>query len=145
MACADSEIVMPKKKKTIPRDDRAAEYIDSALMTQRLRHGQQLSVRIEGNYGVYRTELRLGRDESGHCTCPSEEWPCKHIRALRETWRVNPQSFFDLERFVKELERRPTSELVSAIVQIVTAWPGALGILGVKGFELEEDEFDPER
>lgn len=135
---------MPKRKAPVPREDRAAEYIDSPLMTQRLRYGQQLSVCIGGNYGVYRTQLLLDRDTSGHCTCPSEEWPCKHLRALRATWSVNPDSFFDLEQFLRELATRPKPSLVTAIAQIVMARPEALGILGVKQFELEEDELDSE-
>ena len=135
---------MPKRKAPVPPEDRAAEYIDTLLMTQRLRYGQQLSVRIDGNYGVYRTQLLLDRDMSGHCTCPSEEWPCKHLRALRATWKINPHSFFDLEHFLKELETRPKPSLVTAIAQIVMTSPETLGFLGVKGFELEEDELDSE-
>ena len=135
---------MPRKNTAVPRDERAEEYIDSALMTHRLRHAQRVSVRIYGNYGVYRTQLLLGRDVDGHCTCPSDEWPCKHLRALRATWRLNPRSFLDLEGWLAEFETQHKSSLVAAITQIVMAWPEALGVLGVEGFEPEQDEVDSE-
>lgn len=48
-----------------PAFDRAIEYIDSPLMTQRLVYRKQLSARIEGNYGTYRTTVRVGRTFAG--------------------------------------------------------------------------------
>jgi hypothetical protein len=68
--------------------DRASEYIDSPLMTQRLVHKRPISARIDGVYGVYRTTARVGRSRDASCTCPSDDWPCKHVRALRATWDV---------------------------------------------------------
>lgn len=99
-------------KKPVRRDiqDRAAEYVDSALMTQRLRNRRQLSARVEGHYGVYRTSLQLGKPADSRCTCPSEAWPCKHLRALRLTWEkpkklLRPRRF--LEGTVGALKARP--------------------------------------
>ena len=135
---------MPSKNTSVPRDDRAEEYIDSALMTHRLRHGQRVSVRIYGIYGVYRTHLLLGQDVDGDCTCPSGEWPCKHLRALRATWRLNPGSFLDLDGWFADLNTQPKSTLIAAITQIVMAWPETLGVLEVEGFEPLQDVVNPE-
>ena len=33
--------------------------------------------------GAYRTTARVGRSRDASCTCPSDYWPCKHVRALR--------------------------------------------------------------
>ena len=77
-------------RNTAPPPDPAGEYIDSTLTTQRLRDGRQLSARINGRYGVYRTRVRLSRQLDGDCTCPSDVQPCKHVRALRATWERNP-------------------------------------------------------
>lgn len=107
--------VMVKKKLRRDVQDRAAEYVDSPLMTQRLRNRWQLSARIEGNYGVYRTSLRIGKLADSSCTCPSEAWPCKHIRALRLTWERNPKSFFNLVDFLEELSARSKPHLVETI------------------------------
>src|SRR5437870_3504543 len=98
---------MAKKRKATLPIDRAAEYIDSPLMTQRLRYRRGLSVRIAGNYGVYRTQCRIGHRSSGTCSCPSDGWPCKHVRALEATWKVNPSSFLDLEAILGGLSAKP--------------------------------------
>lgn len=76
-------------------DPRAAEYVDSPSMRMRIRDGRRLVVRIDGRYGFYRAELDLAAPNASSCSCPSEESPCKHVRALRKTWRVNPRSFLE--------------------------------------------------
>jgi uncharacterized Zn finger protein len=118
--------------------ERVAEYVDSPLMTHRLRFGKQVSARIEGNSGVYRTKVTQSRKLIGDCTCPSEIWPCKHIHALRATWEANPESFFDLDSFLKKLADEPKESLVEAIANMVEASPGLLSVFGVQGFEDEE-------
>ena len=75
-------------------------------MTQRLVCRKHLSARIEGNYGIYRTTVRIARKLEANCTCPPDFWPCKHVRAVRATWHENPGSLFDLEPFLKELARK---------------------------------------
>ena len=132
---------MPSSKSHRVREDRAAEYVDSPLMTQRIRYGHQLLARIDGLYGIYRTEVHLGRRMDDRCTCPSELWPCKHVRALRRTWKANRGSFLNLKRFLKELSLRPKPALIAAITQMVLMSPECLTVFGVKGFEREpEDE-----
>jgi uncharacterized Zn finger protein len=122
--------------------DRISEYIDSPQMTQRLRFGKQVSARIEGNCGVYRTQVTQSKKLTGDCTCPSELWPCKHIHALRATWEANPGSFFNLDLFLKKLADEPREDLVEAIANMVAASPGLLSVFGVPGFEHEESEDD---
>lgn len=121
-------------------DERVAEYVDSPLVTQRVRYGKQVSARIAGNYGVYRTQVSQSKKLTGDCTCPSELWPCKHVHALRATWEANPQSFFDLDDWLEKLEKEPRASLVEAIRNIVTAEPGLLSVFGVPGFEEEAEE-----
>jgi len=110
-------------------------------MTHRVRFKRQLFAGIQGNYGFYRTWVRLGRGglDSG-CTCPSDWRPCKHIHALEGTWRVNPRSFFDVGNFLKTLAARPKAGLVEAIGRLIARAPEGLAALGVKGFEHEEPE-----
>jgi SWIM zinc finger len=123
-----------KSRKTV-HEDRAAEYIDSSLMTQRLRFKKQLSARIDGRYGTYRTQVRLTSKIDGECTCPSEGWPCKHVRALRSTWEKNPDSFLDLEEYLRDIETRPKAQLVDIIRRMVLNLPQCLGVLGVSEFQ----------
>jgi len=125
-----------------PKPDPATEYIDSPLMTQRLRRGRHVSARTEGRYGVYRTHLRLTRKVDGDCTCPSELWPCKHIRALRTTWDMKPETFLDVDEFLRGLKTREKTELIAIIGQIVVECPRMLAFLGVPGFEAEDDDDD---
>jgi len=131
-----------KPKRRAPTfEDRAAVYVDSPLMTHRVRFRRQLFARIQGNYGVYRTWVRSGsRGLNSGCTCPSEGWPCKHVHALERTWRANPRSFFDADSFLKTLAGRPKADLVDAIGRLIARAPEGLAALGVKGFEDEEPE-----
>src|SRR5574341_298123 len=123
----------PRHNTTL-RPDPAIEYIDSSLMTQRLRDGRQLSARIDGRYGVYLTRVRLTRRLDGDCTCPSDVQPCKHVRALRATWERNPASFFDVQTFLRSLNGSEKAQLIETIGRMVAAFPPALGALGVPGF-----------
>jgi hypothetical protein len=120
-------------------DERVAEYVDSPLVTHRLRFGKQVSARIEGNFGVYRTRVTQSKKLEGDCSCPSELWPCKHIHALRATWKAKPDSFFDFDAWLKKLADEPKASLVEAISNIVMANPGLLSVFGVPGFEDEAD------
>jgi hypothetical protein len=122
-------------------EQRVAEYVDSPLMTQRVWHGKQVSARIAGNFGAYRTQVNQSKKLAGECTCPSELWPCKHIHALRATWEANPRSFFDLDSWIKKLADEPKASLVESIRKMVVDSPGLLSVFGVPGFE-ESDEQD---
>ncbi len=133
---------MPQKRRRQKPLDRAAEYIASPLMTQRIRYKQGLSARINGNYGVYRTRLQLSRKTESHCTCPSDWWPCKHGRALRATWDTNPKSCLDLEKFLTKLSVRSKASLLEAVGRMVLVAPEALSVFGLKGFEREAVEED---
>jgi hypothetical protein len=127
----------PKRRPPAPVDP-ATEYIDSPVMAFRLRDGDEISARIDGRYGVYLTKARLTPRLDGTCTCPSDVQPCKHLRAVRETWELNPGSFFDVRVFLRSLGDRRKAELIDAIGRIILRFPDALGLLGVPGFD-EED------
>lgn len=128
----------------VAKQDSAAEYVDSPMMTKRLRNGRTVSAEIAGRYGDYRTRLELTRRPNGDCTCPSDEWPCKHVRALRATWEMNPQSFLDVEAFLRGLDTRGKVDLIETIGKIVVAFPQTLGLFGVAGFEETDDDDDVE-
>jgi uncharacterized Zn finger protein len=129
---------MTKRKKSIKQVDRAAQYTDSPLMTQRLRHGREWSARIDGNYGVYRTHVRLGRATDASCSCPSEGWPCKHVRALEATWKSNPASFFDLAQVLVDLAQKSKADLLKLIGKMAIVAPESLSACGVKAFQGDE-------
>ena len=121
-------------------EQRVAEYVDSELVTQRMRIGKEVSARIEGNCGVYRTRVTQSKKLVGDCSCPSELWPCKHIHALRATWEANPESFFDFDTWLKKLADEPKASLVEAIGNMVTANAELLSVFGVPGFEIDADD-----
>ena len=132
---------MAKARKMV-QQDRAAEYIDSPMMTQRLRFKKQLSAQIDGRYGTYRTQVKLSGRIGGQCTCPSEWWPCKHVRAVRATWDKNPESFLDLEQCLRQVATQPKARLVATIRQMVLRSPQCLTVLGIRGFEDKTEEND---
>jgi len=140
---------MPDKKKRDQdrEQQRIKEYVDSPLMTQRIRNDQELSARIDGNSGVYQTQARIGRPAEGWCTCPSDWRPCKHVKALLQTWEANPKSFFDLATLQNALAAMPKDDLLAAIVQMAWISPASLSALGIEGFgddDGDEDEEDEE-
>jgi uncharacterized Zn finger protein len=140
------EEIMPKKNKSSAPEDKAAEYIDSSLMTQRLRYKDDLSARIDGNHGTYRTRMRIGNRVKVSCTCPSDEWPCKHARALAATWERNPGSFWDLQETLDQLASKSKAELLALIGNMAMAVPALLVELGFEDFEDDQsdEEFDDE-
>lgn len=127
-----------KSAKPDPMD----EYVDSSLMTHRLKYKDQLSARVAGRYGTYRTSVRRARTVVFDCTCPSEVWPCKHARALLATWEASPHSFLDLESCLSALSGYSKVRLLDAIAQILMLSPRALSVLGIPGFEPNDDEDD---
>ncbi len=133
---------MPKKRAKGLQVDRAAEYVDSPLMTQRLRYGRELSVRIYGNHGIYRTKTEIGKTVDGTCTCPSEVWPCKHVRALEATWKCNPSSFVDIKDVLCQLSHLSKAELLTLIGEMAMRSPQSLIACGVRAFELEDEDVE---
>jgi len=111
-------------------------------MRMRIRDGRRLVVRVDGRYGFYRTELNLAAPNASSCSCPSDEFPCKHVRALRKTWRVNPRSFLELESLLDVLSGRGRSAVLEALRTIIFAHPECLGALGIPGFGLDHTEGD---
>jgi len=131
---------MPRNKWNADDDDRAAEYVDSSLMTQRLVHAHSLSARVHGHYGTYRTTVSLRRAAEYSCTCPSDFTPCKHVRALRATWDTSPSSFFVLAPFLDALRAKSKRELIQALELIFVEYPTTLAAFGIPGFEMEDDD-----
>jgi hypothetical protein len=132
------------KQPNTTRVDRIAQYVNSPLLTHRVRFEDQLTARIDGNYGVYRTTASL-KNEYEDCTCPAEMRPCKHILALRKTWEVNPGSFFNLDDLLAQLPKQSKQELIDLIGRMILRSPDLLGLLGVPGFDgAEDDEEDEE-
>ena len=124
-------------------EERVQEYVDSPMMTQRMRYENCVSAQIRGNCGVYRTTVNLkAKTVTGECTCPSELWPCKHVHALRATWDKNPNSFFNLDDWLAALSKEPKESLVESIRNMVLHSPTLLTVFGVPGFEEDENDED---
>jgi hypothetical protein len=122
-------------------EERVKEYVDSPMMTQRMRHEKYVSAQVRGNFGAYRTTVDFkSKKVTGECTCPSELWPCKHVHALRATWDKNPESFFNLDEWLAELPKQSKESLVEAIRNMVLDSPNLLTVFGVPGFEEDEDD-----
>jgi len=132
---------MPVKKRQTIRQ-RAEAYTDSPLMTHRVHYKGQLAARIQGNYGIYYTRVSqlVGGSES-ECSCSSDVRPCKHVGALRATWKENPESFFELQDVLTELAAKSKDYLLVAIVNMAMRAPEGLGALGVAQFSEEDVEW----
>lgn len=119
--------------------ERAMEYVDSPRMTQRIKLGDLLSCRIYGNYGIYLTRASIEREDFS-CTCPSEYQPCKHVNALRITYHEVPDSFLIVDELLNELKKKKKSELLDIIHEMIVTEPQMLSVLGIEGFEMDEEE-----
>ena len=126
--------------------DRVAEYVDSERMRLRLKVGDKIACTIDGNYGTYRTQASLKRKRLvASCSCPSDFYPCKHVDALLKTYRINPRSFIDFDVDVmkgKRLAKMERPELLRLIRRMVLSSPLSLSVMGVRGFEVEDEEGD---
>ncbi len=124
--------------------ERVAKYVDSGLMTHRIKINKMLICRIEGNFGTYQTTYDLSKSgEKTDCTCPAEYWPCKHSLALAETYEVAPDTFIDTKDVLKKMQRKKKPELLEIIKKMIQCAPGSLSVLGIEGFESnEEEEFE---
>lgn len=121
-------------------EDKVSEYVDSPRLRQRLKVGNQISCLIDGNYGTYRTQVTVKQRMKSSCSCPSDYYPCKHVDALLETYRVDPRSFLDFDTVMKKLATMEKPELLKRIREMVLASPPSLSALGVKGFESSSEE-----
>lgn len=124
--------------------DRIAEYVDSPMMSRRIKIGRTACCTIRGRYGIYQTRITLtqtNRCKDASCTCPSDYWPCKHAAALAETLLKKPESFVDADKLVAGLGKKGTKELLNLMRDMIAAAPTSLQALGVKRFE-EDDEED---
>jgi uncharacterized Zn finger protein len=127
-------------------EDRVAEYVDSPRLRQRLKVGQQISCLIDGNYGIYRTEASLkGKMKSSSCSCPSDDYPCKHVEALIRTYKTHSKSFLDLDSTIlKRVSKMEKPELLKLMRQMIIIAPSSLSALGVEGFEESERDYEEE-
>lgn len=114
---------------------KASEYVDSKKLFRRIKFGSVLSCSIKGNYGTYKTDAHVRNKAQSSCTCPAEYAPCKHVEALRETYRVRPRSFTDINAVVNALKNKPKEKLISIIREMALTSPPSLAALGIKGFE----------
>ena len=77
---------------------RAQEYV--AYFTHRTIDGNEISGKVEGNYGTYTTFLDAsGSWLEGRCSCrAADEMFCKHAVALGLTYLKSPESFITKEK-----------------------------------------------
>jgi uncharacterized Zn finger protein len=109
--------------------------------THRLRSGPSIAGRVAGPHGSYTVSLGIeGSVLTPACSCTSDVGFCKHVIALGLTYIEEPQSFYDVRTLTAQLEQTSHSDLVELIIRIATRYPQTLSILGVEGFEDEEDE-----
>lgn len=112
-------------------EDRVGEYIDSPFMKHRLRLDDKLIARIEGNQGTYKVEWNT-QNNRGSCSCPYDDGPCKHLEALKRTWKLKPGSFLDVNTALQAwLDRKGRDELLVFLQRLMVESPSRLAAWGV--------------
>ena len=118
---------------------RAQPYVRE--FTHRLRSGPSITGRVAGPHGVYTVSLSIEDSTlTPACSCTSDAGFCRHAIALGLTYIEEPQSFYDLRILTAQLQQYSHGELVDLILHICARYPQTLGMLGVEGFDDEEDE-----
>jgi uncharacterized Zn finger protein len=118
---------------------RAQPYVGE--FTHRLRSGPTISGRVPGPHGVFAVSLTIeAAILTPSCCCTSDPGFCRHAIALGLTYIEEPQSFYDLRTLATRLEQFSQSELVNLILRMATRHPQTLGMLGVEGFDEEDDD-----
>src|SRR5262245_21457685 len=118
---------------------RAQPYVRE--FTHRLRSGHAITGRVAGPHGVYTVSLAIeGSTLNPACSCSTDAGFCRHVIALGLTYIEEPQSFYDLRTLMLQLEQYSHGELVDLIIKLATHYPQTLGMLGVEGFDDEDDE-----
>jgi hypothetical protein len=118
---------------------RAQPYVRE--FTHRLRSGQSIAGRVAGPHGVYTVSLATeGATLIPSCSCTSDAGFCRHVIALGLTYIEEPQSFYDLHILTAQLEQCSHADLINLILQMAKRYPQTLGMLGVEGFDDEDDE-----
>ena len=124
---------------TRTREQRVMEYVDSPLLFHRVKLGAEILCEVNGHEGVYLARASILARGPYACSCPSELEPCKHVEALRETFRRNPDSFFDAEATLYALADRPKPDLLETMRAIIRDTPGVLRTLDSNAFGDEDD------
>jgi uncharacterized Zn finger protein len=118
---------------------RAQPYVRE--FTHRLRFGHSIAGRLAGPHGVFMVSLDIDEDTlNPSCSCASDAGFCRHVIALGLTYIEEPESFYDLRTLTADLEQHSHADLVTLILRLVSRYPQTLGMLGVEGFDDEEDE-----
>jgi uncharacterized Zn finger protein len=118
---------------------RAQPYVRE--FTHRLRSIATITGRVAGPHGVYTASLTVEASTlTPACSCTSDAGFCRHAIALGLTYLEEPQSFYDLRILTAQLQQYSHGELVDLILRMCTRYPQTLGMLGVEGFNDEEDE-----
>jgi len=68
------------------------------------------------------------------------EKPIRDKRICRPTQRKTSISLHYLEKILNELEKKEKKELVKLAKKMILYAPDALSVLGVKGFEREDED-----
>lgn len=123
--------------------ERVAVYVDSPKMKNRIKLKGFIVATIDGTAGTYQVRMNL-RTHAGRCNCPYWDPPCKHLHALQETWRRNPESFGDIDDLLKTMLRNRTkADMRSLMASMILESPACLTALGVLGFRDFADWDDP--
>jgi len=120
---------------------RAQPYVRE--FTHRLLSGRAITGRVAGPHGVYTVSLASeDANLKPSCSCRTDGEFCRHAIALGLTYIEEPETFYDLRTLTARLEQYHQSELIALILQMAACYPQILGMLGVEGFQDEEEEDD---
>ena len=129
--------------------ERAFQYACSDYIRKRIVSPKiwQVRAEFEGNYGTYKAGFQPleGGFIKTWCTCPAEMSFCKHAAALGITYIREPDTFFDIDSINEMLNRKSKKELQQLLEQVFDDNPKYLSLLGIEGFEEDDDdEWDEE-
>jgi hypothetical protein len=117
----------------------AEELVDADIMMKRLRDGSEISCTfISFNRAIHCSVSARKYSLQELCTCEANYF-CRHAAALVRTWLDHPETFFELNDFLDELDDHSKADLLTMLRRLVGRYPGSsLEVLGKEGFLVAE-------
>ncbi len=120
-------------------DDRLREaagvVAQEIKLVRRIKDGTSVSgafVEVDGP--VYTTVQVRSYTMEALCTCPATG-PCPHGGAVALLYLADPETFLDLDRYLRNLDGRSRDELLDMLRQVLSSIPAALEMLDIPDFE----------
>ena len=111
------------------------QYENSRRIYNRVKENRALSATFLDDFTPYDIDIVIKRYSIAYaCTCNGSGRLCHHVLSTLFTYKNHAETFFDLDRYIADLNRLPKRELVDKLRTIVSHQPEVLRYIGIEEF-----------